>query len=78
MGKFIELHRFPLAGGDAYPMLLNLDDVSGFVPGDNETIVSLRRVPNAMDMSVFRVAESYDAISAMLTKYIGVYKCEEG
>lgn len=78
MGKFIELHRFPLAGGDAHPMLLNLDDVSGIAPADNETIVSLRRVPNAMDMSVFRVAESYDAISAMLAKYIGVYSCGEG
>ena len=78
MGKFVELHRFPLAGGDAYPMLLNLDDVSGFVPGDNGTIVSLRRVPNAKEMSVFSVAESYDAISAMLAKYIGVYTYEEG
>lgn len=78
MGKFIELHRFPLAGGDAYPMLLNLDDVSGFVPDNNGTIVSLRRRPNAKEMSVFSVAESYDAISAMLAKYIGVYKCEEG
>ena len=78
MGKFVELHRFPLAGGDAYPMLLNLDDVSGFVPGNNGTIVSLRRVPKAKEMSIFSVAESYDAISAMLAKYIGVCTCEEG
>lgn len=39
MGKFIELHRIPLGGCDAFPILVNLDDVSVFFPVSGTTLV---------------------------------------
>lgn len=67
MGKFIELHRIPLGGCDAFPILVNLDDVSVFFPVSGTTLVALRRPPDLAVGPSFRVAESYDEIYALIT-----------
>ena len=72
MGKFIELHRIPLGGCDAFPILVNLDDVSVFFPVSGTTLVALRRPPDLAVGPSFRVAEPYDEIYALIAKCRGM------
>lgn len=76
MGKFIELHRIPLGGGDASPILLNLDDISQFCSVGSGTIVALRRPPDLVGGTSFRVTESYDEICGLMAECQGLLVAE--
>lgn len=66
MAKFIEVHRIPLGGGEPFPQLVNLDDVSVVCAAITGATVALRRVPDLMGSSAFSVAETYEQLRLMI------------
>lgn len=66
MAKFIEVHRIPLGGGEPFPQLVNLDDVSVACGGINSATIALRRAPDLMGSNAFSVAESYEELRQMI------------
>lgn len=72
MAKFIEIHRIPLTGGEPFPQLLNLDDVSVACGTMDGTVITLRRrEPGPMNGGSFRVAETYEELRALIASAQG-------
>lgn len=71
MAKFIEIHRIPLTGGEPFPQLLNLDDVSVACGAMDGAVIALRREPGPMNGSSFHVAETYEELRELIASAQG-------
>lgn len=72
MAKFIEIHRIPLTGGEPFPQLLNLDDVSVVCGAMEGAVIALRRwKPDPMNGGSFCVAETYEELRALIASAQG-------
>lgn len=71
MAKFIEIHRIPLTGGEPFPQLINLDDVSVACGAMDGAVIALRRDPGPMSGGSFRVAETYEELRALIASAQG-------
>lgn len=71
MAKFIEIHRIPLIGGEAFPQLLNLDDVSVACGNMDGAVIALRREAGPMIGGSFRVAETYEELRELIASAQG-------
>lgn len=71
MAKFIEVHRIPLTGGEPFPQLINLDDVSVACGSMEGSVIALRREPGPMNGSSFHVAETYEDLRELIASALG-------
>lgn len=78
MAKFIEVHRIPMSGGEPFPQLVNLEDVSvacGYAAGST---IALRRAPDLTGSNVFQIAESYEELRLLIGAAQGGLPMEKG
>lgn len=67
MAKFIEVHKKSLIGDEAFPVLQNLDDVSGvYRSNDGGAGILLRSAAPAVGVGVFAVTETYAQLRLMI------------
>lgn len=71
MAKFIEIHRIPLTGGEPFPQLINLDDVSVACGAMEGSVIALRRDPGPMNAISFQVAETYEELRELIASAQG-------
>ena len=73
--NFVKLHRKPLVYGEAFPILLNLDDVSGIFPETGGgSVIALRKKQdpgNYTDPGFFSVAETPEEMRKIITALQG-------
>ena len=71
MVKFIEVHRVPLGGGEPFPQLVNLDDVSVVCRSTKGSVIALRREPGLVNGSSFYTVETYEELRELIAKAQG-------
>lgn len=71
MVKFIEVHRIPLGGGEPFPQLVNLDDVSVVCRSIKGSVIALRREPGPVNGSSFFIVETYEELRELIAKAQG-------
>lgn len=78
MAKFIEVHKKSPIGDEAFPVLQNLDDVSGvYHSNDGGAGILLRSAAPAVGVGVFAVTETYAQLRLMIGAAQGGIPMEE-